>query len=180
VRVTIYGFGLKIWLTGLFIKARAYALQFDITHNIVHSHVFISRCSVAGCTSGRSSFSGYLNYPEPQLPASLGNRLIKSLTNQLTPLNSTDSVWVLYYDRRWVGQYILEYSTHLGLTTRFLFLSDSCGFVTRGALSDDRMSLSFTITAGPRQRTHSRVRVPHRKHRSLLLFMGRCPVTAAV
>jgi hypothetical protein len=29
-----------------------------------------------------------------------------------------------------------------------------------GALSDDRMHLMFTIAAGPRQRSHYRVRVP--------------------
>jgi hypothetical protein len=29
-----------------------------------------------------------------------------------------------------------------------------------GALSDERMGLSFTIAADPRQRSHSRVRVP--------------------
>jgi hypothetical protein len=73
VWVTIYGFGLKIGLTGLFIEARDYILQFAITHNIIHSHVFISRCSVAGSTGGPSPFSGYLNNPEPRLPASLCN-----------------------------------------------------------------------------------------------------------
>jgi hypothetical protein len=50
--------------------------------------------------------------------------------------------------------------THLGLKSRFLFLSDSCGFVEGGTISDERMGLSFTIAAGPRQRSHSRVRVP--------------------
>jgi hypothetical protein len=30
-----------------------------------------------------------------------------------------------------------------------------------GALSDERRGLSFTITVGPRQRSHSRVRVPY-------------------
>jgi hypothetical protein len=30
----------------------------------------------------------------------------------------------------------------------------------RDALSDEKMSLSFTIAAGPRQRSHSRVLVP--------------------
>jgi hypothetical protein len=30
----------------------------------------------------------------------------------------------------------------------------------RGALSDEGTGLSFTIAAGPRQRSHSRVRVP--------------------
>jgi hypothetical protein len=41
-------------------------------------------------------------------------------------------VWVLYDDRRSAGQSVLEWSTHLGLTTRSLLLSDSCGFVHVG------------------------------------------------
>jgi hypothetical protein len=41
-------------------------------------------------------------------------------------------VWVLCYDRRSVGQSALEKSTHLGLTTKFLLLSDSYGFVDVG------------------------------------------------
>jgi hypothetical protein len=53
-----------------------------------------------------------------------------------------------------VGQCVLEYSTHLGLTTSSVF------FFTWGALSDERTGLSFTIVAGPRQRIRSRVRVP--------------------
>jgi hypothetical protein len=42
----------------------------------------------------------------------------------------------LCYDRRSISQYVLASSTHLGLTTRFLLLSDSCGFVHVGAVSD--------------------------------------------
>jgi hypothetical protein len=38
----------------------------------------------------------------------------------------------LRYDRRSVGQSVLVSSTHLGLTTRFLLLSDSCEFVDVG------------------------------------------------
>jgi hypothetical protein len=34
------------------------------------------------------------------------------------------------------------------------------GLLMWGALSDERMGLSFTIAAGPRQRSHSRVQVP--------------------
>jgi hypothetical protein len=34
------------------------------------------------------------------------------------------------------------------------------GLLMRGALSDERTGLSFTIPAGHRQRSHSRVRVP--------------------
>jgi hypothetical protein len=42
--------------------------------------------------------------------------------------------WVneLYYDRPSVGQSVLVSSPHLGLMTRFLLLSDSCGFVDMG------------------------------------------------
>jgi hypothetical protein len=42
---------------------------------------------------------------------------------------------------------VLEYSTLLGLTTRFLLLSDSYGFVDWGALSHDWASLVFARVA---------------------------------
>jgi hypothetical protein len=42
-----------------------------------------------------------------------------------------------------------------------LFISQTAaGLLMWGALSDERTGLSFTFTAGPRQRSHSRVRVP--------------------
>jgi hypothetical protein len=41
----------------------------------------------------------------------------------------------LFYDRRSVGQSVLVLSPHLGPKTRFLLLSDSCGFVDIGAPS---------------------------------------------
>jgi hypothetical protein len=54
-----------------------------------------------------------------------------------TRLFFTSDSWLLSksklcYDRRSVGQSVLVSSTHLGLTTRFLLLSDSCGFVDVG------------------------------------------------
>jgi hypothetical protein len=64
----------------------------------------------------------------------------------------------LLYDRRSVGQSILVTSPHLGPKTKFLLLSVS-GLLTWGALADEKAGL-LTITAGPRQRNHSRVRVP--------------------
>jgi hypothetical protein len=39
---------------------------------------------------------------------------------------------VLCYDRRSVDRCVLEWNTNLGLTTRFLLLSDTCGFVDVG------------------------------------------------
>jgi hypothetical protein len=49
---------------------------------------------------------------------------------------------------------------HLGLMTRYFLLFGSYGLFLWGALSDERTGLSFTIAADPRQRSHSRVRVP--------------------
>jgi hypothetical protein len=50
-------------------------------------------------------------------------------------------VWVLFYDRLSAGQSVLNKSTLLGLTTRSLLLSDSCGFVFWGSLSNERTGL---------------------------------------
>jgi hypothetical protein len=50
-------------------------------------------------------------------------------------------------------------STHLGPKTRFLFLSVS-GLLIGGALSDKRVSLSFTVAVGLRQHSHYRIQVP--------------------
>jgi hypothetical protein len=47
------------------------------------------------------------------------------------PLESKSKL-KLCYDRRSVGQSVLVSSTHLGLTTRSLLLSDSCGLVDVG------------------------------------------------
>jgi hypothetical protein len=59
-----------------------------------------------------------------------------------------------------IDQPVLVSSTHLGPKTKFLFLSDSRGFIDVGTLSDERTGLSFTTAAGPRQRSDSQVRVP--------------------
>jgi hypothetical protein len=60
----------------------------------------------------------------------------EELNPRLPTLNSLSVilswVWVLCYDRRSVGQSVLELSTHRGLTARFLLLSDSCEFVDLG------------------------------------------------
>jgi hypothetical protein len=47
-----------------------------------------------------------------------------------------------------------------GLRPDFYYCQTGEGLLMWGALSDDRTDLSFTIAAGPRQRSHCRVRVP--------------------
>jgi hypothetical protein len=47
-----------------------------------------------------------------------------------------------------------------GLRPNFYYCQTVAGLLIWGALSDGRTGLSFTIAAGPRQRSHIRVRVP--------------------
>jgi hypothetical protein len=91
-------------------------------------------------SGGCSPSSGFLNCPRPQLPASHSNS-----SQQLSKTK-------LSYDQWSVSQSVLVSRTHLGPKTRFVLLSDSCGCVDVGLL--------FTIAAGPRQHSHSRVQVP--------------------
>jgi hypothetical protein len=74
-----------------------------------------------------------------------------------------------------------------GFTTRFLLLTVA-GLLMWGVLSNERTGLSFAIAAGPRQRSHSRVRIPwnlrHPHHRKTPLLYcwpraccGRCLAT---
>jgi hypothetical protein len=81
-----------------------------------------------------------------------------SFRDELFPIGSWTELSVeSYFTTQPVS---LEKSTHLRLTTRVLLLSDSCGFVDMEALSLTRGRASFTIAGDPRQRSHSRVRVP--------------------
>jgi hypothetical protein len=47
-----------------------------------------------------------------------------------------------------------------GLRPDFYYCQTVAGLLMWGALCDERTGLSFTIAAGPRRRSHSRVRVP--------------------
>jgi hypothetical protein len=47
-----------------------------------------------------------------------------------------------------------------GLRPDFYYCQTAVGLLMWGALIDERTGLSFTIAAGPRQHSHSRVRVP--------------------
>jgi hypothetical protein len=53
----------------------------------------------------------------------------------------------------------LGVKSHMGPKTTFLLtIKTAAGFLMWSALSDERMGLSFTTAAGPRQRSHSRFR----------------------
>jgi hypothetical protein len=72
-------------------------------------------------------------------------------------------VWVLYYDRRSVGQSVVERSTHpWGLRPDVFFYccQTFAGLLMWGALADESTNLSFTIAPGPPQHSNFRVRVP--------------------
>jgi hypothetical protein len=62
-----------------------------------------------------------------------------------------------HYDRPSVGQ---SGSVSRGPRPDFRYCHTFAVFSIWGALSDKRTGLSFTIAAGPRQRSHSQVRVP--------------------
>jgi hypothetical protein len=74
-------------------------------------------------------------------------------------LCSTETKSKLCYDRRSVGQSVLVSSIHLGPDTRVVLLPTITGLLMWGALFDGRAGLSFTIAAGPRQHSHTRVPV---------------------
>jgi hypothetical protein len=153
--------------------------------------VFTSHCLVTAFNSERSPYSGFPKYPrasatrcyQQQLtraePHSLTHSLTHSPTNSLhfTQLNSTALRWKskLCYARRSVGQSVFASNTHLGLKTRFLFLSDSCGFVDVGHPFWQENGFFFYNYAGPRQRSHSQVRVPGTHYHILLSQIRDCP-----
>jgi hypothetical protein len=106
----------------------------------------ISRVYVS-VTNNNGFWTGWLDLLTPSCTISLNHNKLQ-LTVNLQPnpssLTAEDSlhsrsrsttdffVWVLRYDQRSVGKSVLEQSTLLGLTTRSILLSDSCGFVGMG------------------------------------------------
>jgi hypothetical protein len=81
------------------------------------------------------------------------NRNFLSVRLRTQGMTYTSSQSMLCYDRLSVGQSVLVSSTHLGLTTRFLLLSDSCGFVNLGRpLWREYGSIVYNL--------HFRVRIP--------------------
>jgi hypothetical protein len=66
----------------------------------------------------------------------------------------------LCYDRRSVGQSVLVSRPIWGTRPDLCYCQTVAGLLIWGALSVEKAGLSFTMPAGPRQRSHSQVRVP--------------------
>jgi hypothetical protein len=62
-----------------------------------------------------------------------------------------------------------------GLRPDFYYCQTVAGLLMWGALADEKMGLSFTIAAGPRQPSHSRVRVPWDSRRYFTVSDSRLP-----
>jgi hypothetical protein len=121
-------------------------------HAVAYSHVFTSRCSVAASNGGRFPSSGFPNCPPPPLSC----QLLTGTAHRLDPsgpLTDCISQSKLCYGRRSLCHSVLMWSTH----------------------SDERMGLSFTVAAGPRQRSYSPVRVPRDSWPHLTLSDSRLP-----
>jgi hypothetical protein len=65
-----------------------------------------------------------------------------------------------------------------GLRPDFYYCRTVAGLLIWGALADERTGLSFTISAGPRQRSHSRVPVPWDSRPYFTVSDSRLPVSS--
>jgi hypothetical protein len=105
-----------------------------VTHSRAHCNcsthkifsVLISRFLIAA-SNGELPFYSVLEL----YPASTTSFILLT-TVALNWLNQSLKKSKLCYDGRSIGQYVLVSSRHLGPKTRFLLLSDSCGFVDAG------------------------------------------------
>jgi hypothetical protein len=82
-------------------------------------HFFSFRCPLVNTPQMNTQ----LNYWTMELLFEFSYDWTIELSNQVKSKSN------LYYDRRSIGQSLSGSSSHLGLTIRFLLLSDSCGFV---------------------------------------------------
>jgi hypothetical protein len=71
--LNVDGFGLVIGFIGLIYNSWIQFINHYHIQTSVHSHDFISRCSVAASNCGRSLPSGFRTIPVPQLPLSKNN-----------------------------------------------------------------------------------------------------------
>jgi hypothetical protein len=152
------------WTLQLVITSKDYALTVLYTSQIAIRQTksfqcltfFTSHCLVAAYSGGLAPCSGFLNCPRPQLPASHSN---SSQLNRSSSLTHSPSDFNKIMLRPTVCRSAGLCVQHLSGAQDQIFnilrhlLVFWCG-------EDERTGPLFTITARPRQRSHSRVRVP--------------------
>jgi hypothetical protein len=96
-----------------------------------------------------------------QLPASHGNssQRLNSLTHPSSSSLTPESESETYITTDGESESLSWNKAPTWGLQYFYCCQTVTGLLKWGALSDDRASLSFTIAAGPRKRSHSRVRV---------------------
>jgi hypothetical protein len=123
------------------------------THKVFS--VFTSCCLVAASNGWRSPSSGFSNFSRSQLPLSHISQLQLSADSINNSKSKSKFILRLTVSR----SVCLGVKSHLGQRPDFCYCQTVAGFLMLRALSDEMASLSFTVAAGPRQCSHSRVRV---------------------
>jgi hypothetical protein len=93
----------------------------------------------------------------PRHTASQLRLTISHLTNSSEPESESESCVTI--DGQWAS-ISWDKAPIWGLRPDFYYCHTVAGLLMLGALSDERSDLSFTNAAGPRQRSHSRIRIP--------------------
>jgi hypothetical protein len=119
------------------------------THTSVHSH-FTAHCLVAAPNGGRFPSCGFPNCLQPQLPllTATAQRLNPSTSLTAKSANGQSACLSWCQARIW------------GPRPDFYYCQTVAGLLMWGALSNESTGLLSTIAAGPRQRSHYRVRLP--------------------
>jgi hypothetical protein len=126
----------------------------SLLHTRVQSDVFTSCCLDAVSNDGRSPSLGFTNYPQPLLPTSNSNSPQRpKCSSSLTPSRRYVTTDGQSANLTWCQEPIR------GTGPDCYYSQRVAGLLIWGAPSDKRTGLSFTIAAGPHQRSQFRFRI---------------------
>jgi hypothetical protein len=133
------------------------------TYTGVHSHVFTALSS-----ESESLYDLWFTANQFILAPSPLRITTRDFLLQLNPCGHSP-------DRRSASQSVLVSSTHLWPKTRLFLLLDSCGFVDGPPLWREDGCIVYNSCWSPRQRNHSRVRVPRESRLYFTVSDSRLP-----